>query len=74
MSLSNTLTRSVLTRKFGIDEGGTKFLSAATMNDPGNRNTANQNEQDELAEVSFALADIKNKYDNIKKLADFKQE
>jgi len=44
------------------------------MNDPANKNTANQNEQDELAEVAFALQDIKNKYDSIKKLADKKQQ
>ena len=68
------MQRSVLARKYGIDEGGSKFLSGNTMNDPGNKNTANQNDQDELAEVSFALSDIKNKYDNIKKLADKKQE
>lgn len=68
------MNRSVLARKYGIDEGGSKFLSGNTMNDPGNKNTANQNDRDELAEVSFALADIKNKYDNIKKLADKKQE
>ena len=67
-----SLNRSVLARKFGIDEGGTKFVSGNTMNDPSNKNTANQNVQDELAEVSFSLSDIKNKYDNIKKLADKK--
>ena len=72
--MATTLSRTVLTRKFGVDAGGSKFLSSATMNDPQNKDQANQNEADELAEVSFALADIKNKYDNIKKLADFKQE
>ena len=67
-----SLNRSVLARKFGINEGGSKFVSGNTMNDPSNRNTANQNIQDELAEVSFALSDIKNKYDYIKKKADRK--
>lgn len=71
---STTLNRSVLTRKFGINEGGNKFQSTNIMNDPSNKNTANQNEQDELAEVSFALANIKKEYDDIKKKADKKQE
>ena len=69
---NTTLTRSVLTRKLGIDAGDSKFMSVATMNDPSNKDAAGQNEADELAEVSFALQDIKQKYDNIKKLADHK--
>jgi len=35
--------RSVLTRKLGIDDGANKFTSVATINDPSNKNTANQN-------------------------------
>lgn len=51
--MATTLSRSVLTRKFGIDEGGNKFMSTNTMNDPQNKNQANQNEADELLEVSM---------------------
>lgn len=72
--MATTLSRSVLTRKFGIDEGGNKFMSTNTMNDPQNKNQANQNEADELLEVSMQLAEIKAKYDDIKKRADRKQE
>lgn len=42
--------------------------------DPANKNTSNQNEAEELNEVSFTLQNIKKKYDYAKKMANAKQE
>lgn len=43
-------------------------MEANTLLEPGNNSAANQNEQDEIAEVSTQLASIKKKHDEAKKL------
>ena len=67
-------TRSVLTKKYKIDDGSHRYVEQATLLDPSNNNASTQNEQEELREVSTTLQEIKKKHDEARKLADKKQE
>ena len=42
--------------------------------EPANNSAANQNEQDEIREVSFQLQQIKKKHDEAKKMGNLKQD
>ena len=44
------------------------------MLEPANTSTSNQNEQEEIREVSLQLAGIKKQHDDTKKIANAKQE
>lgn len=67
-------TRSVMAKKFKINDGSTKYVETATLLEPANNSASNQNELEEIREVSFQLAQIKKKHDEAKKLGNQKQE
>jgi len=67
-------TRSVMAKKYGINDGTTKYVETATLLEPANNSAANQNEAEEIREVSFQLAQIKKKHDEAKKLGNQKQD
>jgi hypothetical protein len=49
--LANT-SRSVMAKKFKINDGASKYVETATLLEPANNNSASQNEADEIREVS----------------------
>jgi len=49
--LANT-SRSVMAKKFKINDGASKYVETATLLEPANNNSASQNEKDEIREVS----------------------
>lgn len=63
-----------MAKKFKINDGSSKYVETATLLEPANNSAANQNEQEEIKEVSFQLAQIKKKHDEAKKLGNKKQE
>lgn len=63
-------TRSVMAKKFKINDGSTKYVETATLLEPANNSASNQNELEEIREVSFQLAQIKKKHDEAKKLGN----
>ena len=63
-----------MAKKFKINDGASKYVETATLLEPANNSAANQNEQDEIREVSFQLAQIKKKHDEAKKMGNQKQE
>jgi septal ring factor EnvC (AmiA/AmiB activator) len=63
-----------MAKKFKINDGGSKYVETATLLEPANNSAANQNEMDEIREVSFQLAQIKKKHDEAKKMGNQKQE
>ena len=65
-------TRSVLTKKYKLDDGSFKYIEQATLLDPSNNNASTQNEVEELKEVSMTLQEIKKKHDEERKRADKK--
>jgi hypothetical protein len=50
------LTRSIMAKKFKINDGSSKYVEQATLLEPANNSAANQNDLDEIREVSFQLA------------------
>ena len=71
--LANT-SRSVMAKKFKISDGASQYVEQATLLEPANVATTNQNEAEEIKEVSFQLSLIKKKHDEAKKLANTKQD
>ena len=69
-----SMGRSVMQKKFKIDDGNNRFVERNTTLDPANVATANQNEQEEINEVSIQLSQIKKKHDDAKKLVALKQD
>lgn len=67
-------TRSVLTKKFKIDDGSARFVEKNSLLDPANNNASSQNEREELNEVSTQLQAIKKKHDEARKAANRKQD
>jgi len=53
-----------------LSDGSNNFLEANTLLEPGNNSAANQNEMEEIADVSVQLENIKKKHDEAKKLAN----
>ena len=66
--------RAVMAKKFKINDGSSKHVETATLLEPANNSASNQNEAEELREVSAQLKQIKKKFDEAKKLANKKQE
>ena len=71
--LANT-SRSVMAKKFKINDGASKDVETATLLEHANNNSASQNEKDEIREVSQQLAQIKKKHDEAKKLGNKKED
>ena len=63
-----------MAKKYKINDGSSKYVEQATLLEPANNSAANQNELEEIREVSFQLAQIKKKHDEAKKLGNLKQE
>lgn len=63
-----------MAKKFKINDGSSKHVETATLLEPANNSAANQNEQEEIREVSFQLAQIKKKHDEARKMGNKKQE
>ena len=61
-------------KKFKMDDGNNRFVEMNSLLEPSNVATANQNEQEEINEVSIQLSQIKKKHDEAKKLVTLKQE
>jgi len=61
-------------RYYSISDGSQGFVEANTLLEPGNNSAANQNEQDEIAEVSMQLRVIKNKHDETKQKVKQKEK
>ena len=59
---------------FRLSDGSNAFVEANTLLEPGNNSAANQNEMEEIAEVSLQLQNIKKKHDEAKKLANQKEK
>ena len=68
------VTRAVMEKKYKINDGSSKHVETATLLEPANNSASNQNEAEELREVSAQLQQIKRKFDEAKKLANKKQE
>lgn len=71
--LVNT-SRSVMAKKFKLNDGAQKYVEQATLLEPANVSTSNQNEREEIQEVAFQLALIKKKHDEAKKLAQQRED
>mmetsp|Transcript_41915 Transcript_41915/g.64150 ORF Transcript_41915/g.64150 Transcript_41915/m.64150 type:complete len:222 (-) Transcript_41915:994-1659(-) len=71
--LSNT-SRSVMVKKFKITDGSSNHVEQATLLEPANNSAANQNDLDEIREISFQLSQIKKKHDEAKKMGNQKQK
>jgi len=69
-----SMGRSVMQKKFKIDDGKNTFVEMNTLLEPTNNATAQQHDQDEINEVSVQLSHIKKKHDEAKKLVTLKQE
>ena len=63
-----------MAKKYKINDGSTKYVETATLLEPANNSASNQNEQEEIKEVSFQLSQIKKKHDEAKKLGNQKQD
>ena len=63
-----------MAKKFKINDGSSKYVEQATLLEPASNSAANQNEAEEIKEVSFQLSQIKKKHDESKKLGNKKQE
>ena len=61
-------------KKYKINDGSSKHVETATLLEPANNSASNQNEAEELREVSTQLQQIKKKFDEARKLANRKQE
>jgi len=70
----NNTSRSVMEKKFKINDGSSKYVEQATLLEPANNSTSNQNEMEEIREVSTQLSQIKKQHDDTKKIANRKQE
>ena len=68
------MTRAVMEKKYKINDGSSKHVETATLLEPANNSASNQNEAEELREVSTQLMQIKKKFDEARKLANRKQE
>jgi hypothetical protein len=42
-----------MAKKFKINDGASKYVETATLLEPANNSASNQNEQEEIKEVSF---------------------
>ena len=62
-----------MAKKFKINDGRSTYVETATLLEPANNSAANQNELEEIREVSFQLQQIKKKHDEEKKLGNAKQ-
>ena len=60
-------------KKFKINDGSSKYVEQATLLEPGNNSASNQNELEEIREVSLQLAQIKKQHDEVKKKVNEKQ-
>lgn len=60
------IQKSVLQKKFKIDDGKSKYMEQSTLLEPSNVITHKQDEE-EMKEVSFSLAELKKKHDVVKK-------
>jgi hypothetical protein len=63
-----------MAKKYKINDGSTTYVETATLLEPANNSAANQNEAEEIREVSSQLAQIKKKHDETKKLGNIKEE
>ena len=61
-----------MAKKYKINDGSTAYVETATLLEPANNSASNQNEQEEIKEVSFQLSQIKKKHDEAKKLGNQK--
>jgi len=52
INFANT-SRSVMAKKFKINDGSNKYVEQATLLEPANTSTSNQNEVEEIREVSL---------------------
>ena len=71
---SYALSRSVMEKKFKINDGSSKYVEQATLLEPAHTSASTQNELEEIREVSFQLSQIKKKHDEAKKMANMKEE
>ena len=60
------IQKSVLQKKFKIDDGRSKYMEQSTLLEPSNVMTHKQ-DVEEMKEVSFSLAELKKKHDIVKK-------
>lgn len=63
-----------MAKKYKINDGSTAYVETATLLEPANNSAANQNEADEIKEVSFQLSQIKKQHDDCKKKGNYKEE
>lgn len=67
------IQKSVLQKKFKIDDGKSKYIEQSTLLEPSNVMTHKQDEE-EMKEVSFSLAELKRKHDVVKKQVNEKEQ
>jgi len=63
---TNEMQKSIMQKKFKIDDGKSKYVEQSTLLEPSNVVTHKQDEE-EMKEVSFSLAELKKKHDVVKK-------
>ena len=63
-----------MAKKFKINDGSHTYVETATLLEPGNKSNSNQNEIEEIREVSSQLAQIKKQHDETMKAANQRQE
>ena len=61
------VSRSVIQKKFKIDDGKSKYMEQSTMLEPQNNATEKYEDEEEMREISGQLAQLKKKYDVVKK-------
>jgi hypothetical protein len=67
-------TRTVLTRKYKLDDGQRKYVETTTLLEPSNVVPNWESGKEELKELSQTLGKIRKNYDNVHKEVLAKQE
>ena len=62
-----SLSRSVIQKKFKIDDGRSKYMEQSTMLEPQNNATEKYEDEEEMREISGQLSQLKKKFDIVKK-------
>jgi septal ring factor EnvC (AmiA/AmiB activator) len=63
-------TKSVIQKKFRIDDGRSKYMEQSTMLEPSNNQGGSKwEDEEEMREISQSLGKLKKKYDVVRKQA-----
>ena len=68
------VNRSVIQKKFKIDDGRSKYMEQSTLLEPQNNATEKYEDEEEMREISGQLSNLKKKFDIVKKQVVAKEE